>query len=698
VNKASPGRGIRAGGDGEFQSIDFGSIATILPASADRWGQSAEPEGYLSKGVSKAAQGCSPRMCQRCQHAGHAYVTTLAKTTLGANRLFWGDNLDSLRRDIRDETVDLCYIDPPFNSKRTYHQIYNHKLESQDLAQEQAFVDSWTWDDRAREGYQEIISNGTGGYTVQTIELIKGFRNVIGEGNLLAYLVSMTRRIVEIHRVLKSTGSFYLHCDPTSSHYLKLVLDGIFCGRDGDFKNEIVWQRSTAHNDTAQGLKKLGRIHDVLLFYTKTDQWTWNPQFTAYNDEYLEVRFKNSDRRGKYKDADLTAAKPGGDTSYAWRVKRQNGGQWTHDLSDEWKASKEGVEYKASKPSVGRFWAYSRENMIAFAREDRLHYFASGMPRLKQHVTEMPGVGLQDVWTDIPPINSQAQERLGYPTQKPEALLERIIQLSSNAGDLVLDAYCGCGTSVAVAQRLGRQWIGMDITYQAIAVILKRLEDTFPGQHVAEDVIMDGIPRDVASAQALANKNDDRVRKEFEKWAVLTYTRNRAVINYKRGADGGVDGTAYFYTSPSETDKVVFQAKSGGVERKDIAALKGDMEREKAAIGILITLEEPTQPMKAEAKRAGLYTHAFTGANYDRVQIVTIQEIIEQDKRFTMPMSVEVLKAAKAVEEVAHQPELPILRPVMTPAAIPTKEKRRAVMAKAAGKQPKAKSHRTKAS
>jgi DNA methylase/restriction endonuclease len=285
----------------------------------------------------------------------------------------------------------------------------------------------------------------------------------------------------------------------------------------------------------------------------------------------------------------------------------------------------------------------------ALDAEDRL-MLAKGRkgkptPYLVRFLDEQPGAAMPFLWGDIPPINSQAQERLGYPTQKPEALLERIIHASSNEGDVILDAYCGCGTTVAVAQRLGRQWIGMDITYQSIALVLKRLEDSFPNQQVAHDVIMDGIPRDVASARALAEKRDDRVRKEFEKWAVLTYTRNRAVVNSKKGADAGIDGTAYFYTSPTETDKVVFQVKSGrGIGRGDVATLKGDMEREKAAIGVLITLEEPTQPMSAEAKKAGLYTHAFIGANYDRVQIVTIRDIIEQDVRFQMPMSADVLK------------------------------------------------------
>jgi site-specific DNA-methyltransferase (adenine-specific) len=245
-------------------------------------------------------------------------------------------------------------------------------------------------------------------------------------------------------------------------------------------------------------------------------------------------------------------------------------------------------------------------------------------------------------------INSQAAERLGYPTQKPEALLERIIQASSNEGDTVLDAYCGCGTTVAVAQRLRRQWIGIDITYQSIAVILKRLEDSF-GSAVLESVVLDGIPRDMDSARALANKKDDRVRKEFEKWALLTYSKNRAIVNEQKGADKGVDGTAYFVTGSDTTDRVIFQVKSGKVQRNDIATLNSDRQRENAALATLITLEESTKPMRDEALAAGIYHHELLNRDYPRIQILTVQEMIEDGKRIDLPLSLDVLKSAVAV-------------------------------------------------
>lgn len=280
-------------------------------------------------------------------------------------------------------------------------------------------------------------------------------------------------------------------------------------------------------------------------------------------------------------------------------------------------------------------------------QENRIYFPPKGgFPRLKRYLDEAKGVALQEVWDDISPINSQAQERLGYPTQKPLALLERIIRASSNSGDVVLDAYCGCGTTIAAAQQLKRRWLGIDITYQSVSLVLRRLEKAF-GSGVLQDVTLDGIPRDMASALALAHKKDDRVRKEFEKWAILTYTNNRAVINGKRGADGGIDGTAYFMTNKRDNAKIVFQVKSGGVKRNDIASLRGDMERENAALAILITLEEPSRPMIKDANAAGSYHHEMMGRNYDKIQIITVKDIIEKNVRLDVPTSLEVLRTAQ---------------------------------------------------
>jgi DNA modification methylase len=412
---------------------------------------------------------------------------------------------------------------------------------------------------------------------------------------MMAYLTMMAVRLVELHRVLKPTGSIYLHCDPTASHYLKMIMDAIF-GIAG-FRTEIVWKRSTAHSDTKQGRKQHGRLHDVILFYTKGTTWIWNPIHTPYDIEYINSHYnyieENTERR--YRLDNLTAAKPGGDTSYEWR---------------------------GMKPYKGRYWAYSKANLEQFEKEGRLVYTKSGMPSYKRYLDEMPGIPLQDIWTDIPPINAQAKERLGYPTQKPEALLERIIRASSNEGDLVLDPFCGCGTALNVAERLKRRWIGIDITHLAITLIKERLKDTFGADLAPYEVI--GEPADILSAEALALTN----RHQFEWWA-LGRVEARPAQDKKKGADSGVDGVIHFNDDNSgKYKRVLIQVKSGGVKAGDIRDLKGVLDREQAAIGAFLTLKPPTKPMREEAAAAGFYEPVhFPGHRYPRLQILTIAEL-----------------------------------------------------------------------
>ncbi len=483
------------------------------------------------------------------------------------NELYYGDNLDVLRRFIKDESVDLCYIDPPFNSKRNYNQIYNN-IGKEDKAQAQAFIDTWTWDDHANHGLEEILTNYNGKFTRQCISLINGLTDVLGKGSLLAYLISMTLRITEIYRVLKPTGSFYLHCDPNASHYLKLVLDAIFCSQGGDFQNEIIWsyQRWTG------ATKHFQSMHDVILFYTKDKkEFVFNIQYEPYSD------------KSKHKAKRISKAEKG-------KVIEQ---QYTEDTSRQ----------KA----------------------------------------------MRDVW-EISYLNSQSKERLGYPTQKPEALLERIIKASSNENDVILDAYCGCGTTVAVSQKLNRKWIGIDITYQSISLVLKRLEDSF-GKEVLNQIKFHGIPQDLESAIALANKEDDRIRKEFEKWAILTYSNNRAIINSKKGADQGIDGVAYFNGDLGKQEKIIFQVKSGKVQAKDIRDLLGTMTLENASIAVFITLENPTKDMITTAKKAGVYKHQYYSQTHDLISIITVKDIIENKQRLNMKLGLEVLKSAEKITE-----------------------------------------------
>ncbi len=497
------------------------------------------------------------------------------------NELYYGDNLEVLRKHISDETVDLCYIDPPFNSKRNYNQIYNN-IGSEDRAQAQAFIDTWMWDEHANEGFAEILANDKGRFTKQTVDLLKGLQPVLEKDSLLAYLVSMTLRITEIHRVLKPTGSFYLHCDPTASHYLKLILDAIFVANGGDYRNEIIW----GYESGGRPKQDFGRKHDVIFRYTKSKQWVFNSDDIRLSRQLTR---NNHMKRGVDED-----------------------GRVFHSIR-----------------SAGKIYKYYDDE----------------------------GVIPSDVWTEFSHLQQKDPERLGYPTQKPEALLERIIKASSNEGDVVLDAYCGCGTTIAVAERLKRKWIGIDITYQSISLILRRLEGQY-GKHILDTITLNGIPRDMESARALALKQDDRVRKEFEKWAVLTYTNNRAIINDKKGGDKGIDGTAFFLTDKDENAKIVFQVKSGNVGRGDVSKLNNDRTREGAELAVFLTLQPPTQGMKGEASAAGIYEHSLMNRSYPRIQIITIAEIVEQHKRLDIPMSLEVLKKAQTVALKDLQPEL----------------------------------------
>ncbi len=548
------------------------------------------------------------------------------------NQLFYGDNLEVMRRHLKDESVDLCYIDPPFNSNRDYFQIYNN-IGGEDRAQAQAFTDTWTWDTEANEAIAEILSGKDGRFPAQTIALIGGLKAVLQEGALLAYIVSMTLRVTEIHRVLKPSGSFYLHCDPTASHYLKLVLDSIFVTQGGDFKSEIIWKRSSAHNDAKQGRKQYGNIHDVIFFYTKSKEYIWNTQHTQYDDDYVRKTYNFTDSDGRrWKSSDMTG--PGG-------------------------AAKGNPQYEFL--GITRYWRFSKINMQKLYDEGRIHQATpDAVPRMKHYLDEMSGVALQDVWTDVQPISARAAERLGYPTQKPEALLERIIAASSNEGDVVLDAYCGCGTTIAVAQRLKRHWIGIDITYQSIGVIMKRFIDMDArsvGEKIVDGIVLNGIPKDMDSARALTQKTGDKTRKEFEKWAVLTYSRHQAVINAKKGADGGVDGMQFFPVAfgSDEIGKVLYQVKSGLVGRKDIAQLRGDMLSQGAQLGVFLTLQEPTEPMRLEAAKAGSYELQLMKLTLPVITIATVRELIEERAVLTIPVSHLVNKTASAVKVLETQ-------------------------------------------
>lgn len=511
------------------------------------------------------------------------------------NKLYFGDNLKILKEHISTEGVDLVYLDPPFNSKATYNVLFREKNGSRSAAQITAFEDAWQWGLESEAAYHDIYKHGP----KDLADLISALRQFLGTNDMMAYLVMMAVRLVELHRVLKPTGSMYLHCDPTASHYIKLLLDAIF-GHER-FMNEVIWKRSSAHSDTKQGMSRCGRVHDVLLLYSKGPKPKWNPVYQTYDQEYVDTFYRHVDPDGRrFRLSDLTAAKPGGDTLYEW---------------------------KGVRPFQGRYWAYSREKMEGFERAGRLYYADSGMPYYKRYLDEMPGVPLQDLWTDIRPIGASAKERLDYATQKPEALLERVVKSTTDPGDLVLDPFCGCGTTVTVAERFNRRWMGIDITHLAVALMRNRLHEDFGSELSPYEVI--GDPKDLHSARALAEHD----RYQFEWWA-LSLANARPAQDKRKGADTGVDGYIYFSDDFSVRPKrILFQVKSGHVNVAQVRDLKGVINREDAVIGVFITLEEPTKQMLEEAASAGFYEpKLYPGQRYPKLQIHTVKELLSGRK------------------------------------------------------------------
>jgi len=448
------------------------------------------------------------------------------------NKLYYGDNLDIMREHIADESVDLIYLDPPFNSKATYNVLFQEKNGTESGAQIEAFEDTWQWGIESEEEYHEIVTQGP----KKLADLIQALRSFLGANDMMSYLVMMAIRLVEMHRILKPTGSIYLHCDPTASHYLKLVMDAVFSAYN--YRNEIIWsyRRWTGKS------KRFQKLHDVIFFYTKNQDYTYNALYTDYTEKSL---FRKQFYHTRIK----------GDDVYETSINER-------------------------------------------------------------------GVRMGDVW-EIPVINSQAKERLGYPTQKPEALLERIIKVSSNEGDIVLDPFCGCGTTVAEAERLGRDWIGIDITNLAVTLMKHRLEDTF-GPDLSPYEVM-GDPKDLHGAKALAEQD----KYQFEWWA-LGKVAARPAQDKKKGADKGIDGYVYFIDDASGKAKsIIVSVKGGHVTVSQIRDLKGVLEREQATIGAFITLQEPTKNMKEEAAAAGFYEpELYPGRHYPKLQILTIEDIL----------------------------------------------------------------------
>lgn len=511
-----------------------------------------------------------------------------------SRQLYYGDNLKVLRDSVASGSADLIYLDPPFNSQVDYNVIFRDQQGEQSGAQILAFTDTWKWGPDDEQLLMEMMERHG-----ELARFLSDTVTRLGRNDLSAYLVMMAARLVELRRVLKPTGSLYLHCDPTASHYLKTILDVIFGPQH--FRNEIIWQRTNVHSDS----KTWSRVSDVILFYTASDKFTWNPQYADHDPKYVTTKYRYDDKdgRGLYRLDNMTSPSPRPNMMYEWQ----------------------GHAY----PPNG--WRYALETMQRLHDEGRVWYPADKgkRPQLKRYLKESQGVLLGNIWTDIPPLNSQAQERLGYPTQKPLALLERIISASSNPGDVVLDPFCGCGTTVCAAEKLERHWIGIDVTHLSIGLIKARLKRDFD-LIVGKDYEERGTPRDLPAARYFAEQDPF----QFQFWIVgeigaQSFGGLGDSRKGKKGGDTGIDGQLYFRTPEgTKIERAIVSVKAGrNLNPAMVRDLRGTVEREKAAVGILLLAHPPTKGMVQEAAQAGAYT--WGGRTYPKLQILTVEQILK---------------------------------------------------------------------
>ena len=574
------------------------------------------------------------------------------------NILYYGDNLDVMRLHIKDETVDLVYLDPPFNSNASYNVLFAEKNGSKAVSQIRAFEDTWTWNQESENIYHDLVISGG-----CVSDCLQAFRTFLGECDVLAYLVMMAPRLVELRRVLKPTGSIYLHCDPTASHYLKMLMDAVFS--PVMFQNEIIWRR-TGYNSAA---KRFGPLHQIILYYKKTADATFNLTYTPYTKGYIEDFFTEEDDRGRYRPVLLTG--PGtrtGESGKAWRHYNPtlSGRHWqpASYLYEKYKHLT--GEDLAQYPLLERFDKLDSLGLISWPKKK------DGVPNYRYYLADAPGVLLQDIWAyqpgtegcvygnenvgideDVKWLSTKDRERLGYQTQKPEGILERIIKASSNPGDIILDPFCGCGTTIAVAQKLDRFWIGIDITHLAINLIKRRLKDSFGIEPITYAVsskkaetlkaaeasgeyreptkrpfYVVGEPTSLPDAAILASSD----KYQFQWWALgLVGARPD---EQKKGADKGIDGRITFQGDKvGNFENVIISVKGGeNIGVAYVRDLRGVLDREKAAIGVLITMQEPTEPMKTEALKAGFYESASWGEKYPKIQLLTIAELLAGNK------------------------------------------------------------------
>ena len=539
------------------------------------------------------------------------------------NKLYYGDNL-SIMEGMAKYSVDLVYLDPPFKSQQNYNLLYKTLTGKPVPEQAEAFCDTWEMDaekDRIARNMPVLMKQyGVEQYYVDFWRLwMQALRHT--QPHLLAYLIYMVQRLLHMKVILKPTGAIYLHCDPTAAHYIKVMMDGIF--GHTNFRSEIVWKRTSAHSSA----KRYGPVHDTILYYTMGDKFTWNPQYTPYDDSYIESHFGNIAKDGeRYYTGDLTG--PGtrqGSSGQPWRDfdPTKRGRHWQPASYLYTKYQDMTGEDLADHPFLERLDRLDEADLIYWPKK------TAGWPRYKQFLSDKQGVPLQDIWTDIPPINSQSKKRLGYPTQKPMALLDRIIQSSTNEGDVVFDPFCGCGTTIYAAHEAKRGWIGCDVAILAVRLVEGQLLDRYgliEGEHYEEH----GIPNSVASALALFQHDPF----QFEHWAV-EYVRG---FPTKKTGDKGIDGRIYFETK-KELGLMVLSVKGGNVRPTDIRDLIGVLSVEEGAeLAGFISNKEPSKAMKAAAAQAGQWE--YEDVAYDRVQLLTVKEIVEDKKRFHTPTKI----------------------------------------------------------
>ena len=533
------------------------------------------------------------------------------------NKLYFGDNLDILREHIKDESVDLIYLDPPFNSNANYNVLFKTPKGHESASQIEAFEDTWHWNEQAEREFGELVRCGN----TDVSEMMQALRRFLGENDMMAYLTMMANRLLELHRALKPTGSLYLHCDPTASHYLKIVLDGVF-GKT-NFRSEIIWKRQSSHNDA---VKQFGAITDTIFFYTKTDRAAFYVVRRSLDAEYADKFYRHKDENGRhYRLDNMASPSPRPNMMYEWM----------------------GYGY----PEKG--WRYEKATMQKLHDEGRIYYPKDKSKRLalKRYLDENEGQAIPNLWDDIQSLTHAAAESLGYPTQKPLALLERIINASSNEGDIILDPFCGCGTAVHAAQKLNRQWLGIDITHLAVSLIEKRMKDAFAG--IVFEV--EGTPKDLEGAQNLALRD----KYQFQWWA-CSLVGAQPFQGKKKGADGGIDGLIYFNDDGKMPKKIVVSVKGGdNVSVAMVRDLAHVVEREKAEIGLFVTLTDATRPMREEAVKTGYYQLPNTQNAYPKVQILTIAGLLSGLERPQYPNEASfgavTFKKAKREEKATEQ-------------------------------------------